>query len=222
MKPTRLDELSDGIFAIVMTILVFEIKAPELAISSNVLELWVALKNMLPSFFSYILGFSLLFTYWRAHHFFVSVYAKNINVRLTNINAFFFMLVGLVPFSTSLLGKYSENQLAIIIFGLNTILIGLCLYWMRNYVLHSDYLRNGEISKHDLHGSTIRTLVPVFFAIFAILLSFVDNKLSLGLFTFAVLFNFSQTSTAFFNKVLNSIFKIFYGPDKKTYFSEEV
>ncbi len=218
MKPARLDELSDGIFAIVMTILVFEIKTPDLGIGASNMDLWIYIKNMLPSFFSYALGFAMLFTYWRAHHFFVSVYAKNINVRLTNINALFFLLVGLVPFSTSLLGRYSENQLAIIIFGLNTILIGLCLYWMRNYVLHSEYLKNGEISKHDLHGSTIRTLVPVISAVLAILLCFINAKFSLTLFTLAVLFNFSQTSTTFFNKFLKVLFKIFYGEDKKGYF----
>jgi len=200
MKHTRLDQLSDGIFAIVMTILVFEIKAPIIATTSSSLDLYIAIKAMTPIFLSYLLSFSLLFTYWRAHHFFVSVYAKNIDTNLTNLNALFFLFVALVPFTTSLLGDYSENQLAVIIFGINTIIIGLCLFFIRSYVFKSDHIHNIEVTREEIHRGTIRIFVPVLFAFLAILLSFVNTKLSLGLFTAAVLFNFSHTSTRIINK----------------------
>src|ERR1035437_3885826 len=123
MKPTRLEQLSDGIFAIVMTLIVFEIKVPPAVLPINNMELWFAIKNLAPALASYALSFILLFTYWRAHHFFISVYAKNIDMKLTNINALFFMLIALVPFSSSLLGNFYENELAIAIFGLHIILI---------------------------------------------------------------------------------------------------
>ncbi|HEV7424136.1 MAG TPA: TMEM175 family protein [Candidatus Paceibacterota bacterium] len=200
MKPARLEQLADGIFAIVMTILVFEIKVPTLLESSNTLELASVMKTILPIFLSYLLSFSLLFTYWRAHHFFVSVYAKNIDRNLTNINAIFFLFLGLVPFSTSLLGRYSDNQLAIIIFGIHAIIIGLCLFWIRGYVFKSDHIKNIEVSQEEIHRGTIRIFVPMLFAFLAILLSFVNKNLSLWLFTAAVLFNFSHTSTAIINK----------------------
>jgi uncharacterized membrane protein len=200
-----LDQLADGIFAIVMTILVFEIKAPNLGEPTNVLALWEALRQMLPIFLSYLLSFSLLFTYWRAHHFFVSVYAKNIDTHLTNLNALFFLFVALVPFSTSLLGRYNDNELAVIIFGIHTIIIGLCLFWIRSYVLNSEHIKNIEVSKYEIHRGTIRIFVPVISAILAILLSFVNKNLSLGLFTFAVLFNFSHTSTKFINKFFGRV-----------------
>src|SRR3989344_3222672 len=102
MSHTRLDQLSDGIFAIVMTILVFEIKVPEIWGPIDNSGLWTEIKLLLPLFLSYVLSFALLFTYWRAHHFFISIYAKNVDSVLTNINALFFMLVSLVPFSSSL------------------------------------------------------------------------------------------------------------------------
>ena len=221
MKPARLEQLSDGIFAIVMTILVFEIRVPEFASHVSNTQLWFSIKQIIPSLFSYILSFSMLFTYWRAHHFFVSVYAKNIDVRLVNINALFFLLVGLTPFSASLLGKHTENQVSIIIFGINTILIGLCLYWMRNYVLKSEHIKNIEVSRREINHGTIRTLIPVFSAILAIALSFVSTKISLLLFTFAVLFNFSETSTTFFNKFAKGIYIIFYGTKNKNLYSYE-
>jgi len=198
MNGTRLNSLSDGIFAIVMTIIVFEIKIPVLSVNPSNSDIWVALQNMAPLFLTYILSFTLLFTYWKAHNFFISVYAKNIDTKLTNINILFFMLISLIPFSTNLLGKFSKNELAITIFGLHIIFIGLTLYWMRRYVLYSDHIKNPEISEREIHGSTIRTLVPVFFATIAIPLSFISTPLSLSLFTLAVVFNLSSYSTKLF------------------------
>lgn len=200
MKANRLEQLSDGIFAIVMTILVFEIKAPILNNPTSSMELWLSMQAIIPTFLSYLLSFALLFTYWRAHHFFVSVYAKNIDNALTNWNALFFLFVALIPFSTSLLGKYSENQLSIVIFGLHTMIIGWCLFSIRGYVFKSEHIKNIEVTKEEIHRGTIRIFVPIFFAFLAILLSFVDKKWSLGLFTAAVIFNFSHTSTRIINR----------------------
>jgi uncharacterized membrane protein len=202
MNHQRLDQLSDGIFAIVMTILVFEIHFPQFTGVETNLGIWQELKDLVPPLLSYILSFSLLFTYWRAHHFFVTVYAKNVDLRLTNINALFFMLVSLVPFSTSLLGRYPENEISVWVFGVHVILIGLVLYWMRHYVFYSDTIKNPEIPHREVQGSTIRTLAPVFFALAAIAISFYDMKASIALFTLAVIFNFSSTSTRLFAKML--------------------
>src|SRR3989338_11087464 len=141
MKPNRLEQLSDGIFAIVMTILVFELRFPELGPLATNNDIQRALVEMAPLFLTYLLSFSMLFTYWRAHHFFISVYAKNIDMTLTNINAFFFLFVGLVPFSTALLGRQNDLELPIVIFSLNTIFIGLCLYYMRRYVFYSEHIK---------------------------------------------------------------------------------
>ena len=127
MSHTRLDQLSDGIFAIVMTILVFQIELPDIWGPVDNLTLWSEIEKLLPVFLSYILSFALLFTYWRAHHFFVSIYAKNVDSMLININAIFFMLISLVPFSASIIGEFRQNELAVILFGIHIILIGLTL-----------------------------------------------------------------------------------------------
>ena len=207
MNHTRLDQLSDGIFAIVMTVLVFQIELPAIWGPVGNLELWSEIKKLLPLLLSYILSFSLLFTYWRAHHFFISIYAKNVDSTLININALFFMLISLVPFSASILGQYGKNELSVAIFGAHIILIGLTLYWMRRYVIYSPHIQNPEISAREIRGSTIRTLAPVIFALVAIPLSFINIKLSLTLFTLAVIFNLSSYSTRFFEKFSNGVEK---------------
>ncbi|MBP9712023.1 MAG: DUF1211 domain-containing protein [Candidatus Pacebacteria bacterium] len=220
MSHTRLDQLSDGIFAIVMTILVFEIKVPAIWGPISNIDLWLHVQTLLPVFLSYTLSFALLFTYWRAHHFFVSIYAKNIDSRLTNINAVFFMLVSLVPFSANILGQFPHNELSVIIFGVHILLIGMTLYWMRRYVLFSDHIKNPEITHREIRGSTIRTLVPVVFALIAMPLSFYSISLSLTLFTLAVIFNLSSASTKLFLKSMKTIHGIFFRHDKHGYFAD--
>ena len=220
MKHTRLDQLSDGIFAIVMTIIVFEIRVPVIWGPIDNMGLWLEIKKLLPVFLSYVLSFALLFTYWRAHHFFVSIYAKNVDPMLTNINALFFMLVSLVPFSSSFLGQYTRNELSIIIFSVHTILIGLTLYWMRRYVLYSEHIQNPEITKREIRGSTIRTLVPVVFALIAIPLSFYSIEFSLVLLTLGIIFNLSSSSTKLFESFMKNLHSFFFGADTKGHFAD--
>ncbi|MFA5778002.1 MAG: TMEM175 family protein [Candidatus Paceibacterota bacterium] len=220
MNHTRLDQLSDGIFAIVMTILVFEINIPTIWGPVDNTTLYFEIKKLLPVFLSYVLSFTLLFTYWRAHHFFVSIYAKNLDSILTNINALFFMLISLVPFSANILGQYNKNELSVIIFSIHTILIGLTLYWMRRYVLYSPHIKNPEITKREIRGSTIRTLAPVFCALVAIPFSFYSIKLAIILLTLAVIFNLSSYSTRLFEGILKKLHHLFFGEDTKGHFAD--
>jgi uncharacterized membrane protein len=155
---------------------------------------------MTPLFLSYILAFSMLFNYWRAHHFFMSVYATNLDMNLTSINAIFFLFVSLVPFTTSLLGRNSQLEFPIIIFSLNVIMIGLTLYVMRNYIFNSPHIKNIEVSHAEMMRGTIRTFVPILFALLAIPLCFYSKQLALTLLTLAIIFNFSHTSTSLFKK----------------------
>lgn len=201
MKPSRLDNLADGIFAIVMTILVLQIRVPEISGPAANAKVWGSLLEIKPLFMSYLLSFALLFTYWRAHHYFTSVFAKNIDIRLTNINALFLALVALVPFSAQLLGAYSHTQIAIFVYGLHIILLGLTLWWMRDHVIKSKYIENNEITERDLRHSTIRLAVPIICSIIAILLSFINTTLSLALYTFAIAFNLLPQSASFFGRL---------------------
>jgi len=87
---SRLDILADGIFAIVMTILVFEIRVPNIFMptESDMVSMLISLR---PLFLSYILSFTALFTYWRGYHSIVSDFAKSSHVNFQNLAAIFLM-----------------------------------------------------------------------------------------------------------------------------------
>ncbi|KKQ87925.1 MAG: hypothetical protein UT09_C0007G0008 [Parcubacteria group bacterium GW2011_GWF2_38_8] len=195
MKQARLDQLADGIFAIVMTILVFEIRIPDSIGMASENILFQSLMSMFPVFLSYLLSFSLLFTYWRSHHFIESVLAKNIDTRFSNINAVFFFFVALVPFSSHFLGKYSYSKTAIIFFALNIIFIGITLFVMRQYAIKSSTIENIPFTRTENEHANMRILFPVGASVVAILIAFFSSTLAILLFTLAILFNLLEKST---------------------------
>lgn len=197
MKQQRLDQLSDGIFAIVMTVLIFEIRVPEFFGLTSDSALINSLLNMYPVLLSYVLSFSLLFTYWRSHHLIASVFAKNIDIPFSNINGFFLFFVALVPFSSHFLGKYIDSKVAIAFFAINIILMGLSLYRMRRYAIKSNTIENMPFTKTENEHAMAHILVPVITAIIAIAVSFLSTEIAIFFFTIAILFNLSKNGTKY-------------------------
>lgn len=207
MKQQRLDGLADGIFSIVMTLLAIELHVPIYKFLPADSELVDALLKMYPIFISLVLSFALLFTYWRAHHFISSVYAKNLTVGLANINAVFFFCITLVPFTAHFLGTYPKSQVSVMVYGLNVITIGFSLYFMRRHVETNPEIETTVITKADRRSGYIRILFPVFSAAIAILVSYWNTDLSIFLFTLAIIFNLLPASSNTVHKWLDMIFK---------------
>ncbi len=206
MKQQRLDGLADGIFAIVMTLLAYELKAPVVVGVLSDKTLWDAILLQIPVLVSFILSFTLLFTYWRAHHFLASVYSKTLTVGLANYNAVFFFFITLVPFSARLLGEFSTTHVAIAIYGFNVIAIGVALFLMRYHIETSPVIETIVITKADRRSGYIRILFPVFSAVVAILLSFWNPSFSMALFTVAIVFNILPASTNVIHRLLDKMF----------------
>ena len=197
MKQSRLDQLSDGIFAIVMTILVFEIRVPIFVGVVSEQTLINSLFALSPLLLSYLLSFSLLFTYWRSHHIIASVLAKNIDVQFTNLSGIFLFLVALVPFSSHFLGNYIGSKTAVIFFAINIILIGITLFNMRQYAIKSETIENTPFTKVENEHANMHILFPVISAIVAIIVAFYSTEVAIFLFTIAILFNLSKNGTKY-------------------------
>ncbi len=210
MMQHRLEALADSIFAIVMTLLVFEIRVPEYAGVVSDSKLLDSVINIYPLFLSYLLSFSLLFTYWRSHHYIASVLAKGMDIQLSNLSALFFFFIALVPFSSHLLGTYHYNETAIIVFAVNIVLIGLSLYAMRRYVIRSSAIENTPFTKTENEHANMRILLPVVVAIIAVGVSFWQKNTALVFFTIAILFNLSSSST----RLMFSIIDLFRNKNK--------
>ena len=132
MTKNRLETCSDGVFAIVITLLVLDIKLPEV----NALGLIQALKESLPRIAAYVLSFAIIGLYWISHLRSFELIAK-VDGAVFWINLLLLLLVSFIPFPTALLGRYPNEALPIVIYGLtliacNAVGLGLMAYLLRH------------------------------------------------------------------------------------------
>ncbi len=205
MKQSRFDNFSDGIFAIILTLLAFELRVPTLSGIVSEQQIILALIDISPVIVSFILSFALIYTYWRAHHFIATVYAKNIDRRLTSINAFFFFFICLIPFSTRLLGEYGYTETAIWVYGLNIAFISLSLIWMRWHVFSSGNIDHARVSEEELKRGHLRLLLPLIAVVIAIAVSYINTRYSFAFFVFAILFNIVPGSMSVATHVIETV-----------------
>jgi uncharacterized membrane protein len=128
--PNRLEALADGVFAIVMTLLVLEISVPLVTGTSANTELTQKIVEMWPKFLAYGVSFLVLGVVWINHHLMFH-HIRRADNKLVWINIIMLMFVALVPFSTSLLGEYGQMQTAVVVYGANillTLIMGFALW----------------------------------------------------------------------------------------------
>jgi uncharacterized membrane protein len=128
----RIEALSDGIFAIVMTLLILEIHVPKLPPNAPNVEVTPALIALWPKFVSYLVTFVSLGFFWIGHHIMYHAIRRTDRILLW-LNIFFFMFVSLLPFSTSVLNAFSEAFIAPLLFGANLAIIGWMLFFQWSY-----------------------------------------------------------------------------------------
>jgi uncharacterized membrane protein len=203
MKQSRLEALTDGIFAIVMTLLVIDIKVPMLSVANSNIEALHALQGLIPVFLSYILSFALLYTYWRGHHYTITTYIKNVDFKLTSINGVFFFFISLIPFSAHFLGEYPESQIAVWFYSVHIITLGFVLMIMRRHIKHSSFIEKIEIPAKNQRNIIIRNAVPVVCSFLAIIFCFYSTRLSIIILTAALLFNLHPRTTDLIHQVWN-------------------
>jgi uncharacterized membrane protein len=129
----RIEALSDGIFAIVMTLLILELHVPKLPATAANVEVMAALFGLWPKFVSYLVAFVSLGVFWIAHH--IMYHAiRRADRTLLWLNIVFFMFVSLLPFSTSVLNAFPRALITPFLFGANLALVGWLLFFQWRYV----------------------------------------------------------------------------------------
>lgn len=191
LSKKRVEFLTDGIFAVVMTLLVLEISIPQISSSHDdatidsaaaETELLKGLFDLWPKLLSFGISFIILAIYWLAHHrqFY---YIKHVNRTLIWINFMFLMATCLLPFSASLLGEYNQQQISIFVFGANSIMIASLLSIQWWYALsHYSTLVHENLDPVTKTSSLRRLLLGIIVYLIAIGISFVDIQLSVYFF----------------------------------------
>jgi uncharacterized membrane protein len=132
ISKSRIEALSDGIFAIVMTLLILELRVPSLAASAANVDVVSALVALWPNFANYFVTFVSLGVFWVAHHVMYHSVRRADRILLW-LNLFFFMFISLLPFSTSLLNAFPRALAAPFLFGANLAVVGWLLFFQWLY-----------------------------------------------------------------------------------------
>lgn len=182
MPVGRMEALTDGVLAIVMTLLILLIEPPAAGLSDE--RLHQVLLEDWHMFISYLISFVLLCLYWWRHHILFHYLNRSDGV-LTVLNLLFLFCTALIPFPTALLVEYfgtPDAEIAVLIFGgVNLVCVGVLasmwLYATRRQRLVKDTL--GAVATRRLLESTIASLVVY---VVAIITSFFSPTTALFLF----------------------------------------
>lgn len=137
IDPGRLVGLTDGIFGMVMTLLVFAIALPELKIFTYT-DFTTFIWTLLPTIGVTIVSFILISSFWVYHHEFIKV--RTLNIPYLWINICFLICISFIPFTTSLIGNYSHFFLSEALFGLNIFLTSIFFLLMYFYAYKRNFL----------------------------------------------------------------------------------
>lgn len=136
MQKNRLEAFSDGVLAIVITIMVLELKVPH---GSDL----HALTPLIPVFLSYILSFLYIGIYWNNHHHLLHA-TRHINGRVLWANLHLLFWLSLLPFSTGWMGENHFNALPTAIYGINLAACAVA-YWLLVHTITSAEKENNTL-----------------------------------------------------------------------------
>ena len=161
IDPSRLMGLTDGIFGMVMTLLVFGIALPEMFIA-NYSDFITFISTLAPTIGVTIISFVLISSFWIYHHEFIKV--DNLNIPYLWLNIFFLICISFIPFTTSLIGNYSHFFLSEALFGLNIFLTLLVFFLMYHYADHRKFLEKApskEEKRYVMHTFLMMMILTV-------------------------------------------------------------
>lgn len=175
----RIEALSDGLFAIAMTLLVFDLKDPVGNVVQSNVALLVSLKSLLPKLLTYLLSFMTLGIFWMGHSTQFNYMAKY-DRNLSWYSLFFLLFVSLIPFTTNILSNHITNEVSIGIYWLNIFALGIMLHIHWHYAFKHNYLALPD-SERDLIDKAVRKRLITAQSLYAsgALLCFISPYLSI-------------------------------------------
>jgi uncharacterized membrane protein len=129
MNKSRLEAFSDGVIAIIITIMALELKVPH---GSD----WNSLLPLLPVFFCYILSFSYVAIYWNNHHHLFQV-VRNVNGKILLANVHLLFWLSLIPFVTAWSGENSFALVPVVLYGVVLFMAALAYFILTQSLLRA-------------------------------------------------------------------------------------
>jgi len=171
MGKDRLAAFSDGVIAIIITIMVLELKVPHGAD-------WQALIGLVPHFISYVLSFVYLAIYWNNHHHLLHTVTR-VDGLILWVNSLLLFCLSLIPISTAWMGENPLAPVPTAVYGAVLLMPAIAYYLLQKAIMRKQ-------GSHSLLasalGSDVKGKISPFLYVAAIALAFVDPVLSILLY----------------------------------------
>jgi uncharacterized membrane protein len=177
MEKDRLIAFSDGVLAVVITIMVLELRAPHD-------QSLAALAGAAPTFLAYVLSFIYVGIYWNNHHHLFAL-VKQVSGAVLWANLHLLFWLSLIPFTTSWLGEHPAAAGPAAVYGLSLLAPAIAYYLLQTLLIRGEGRAASELATalgRDLKGK----LSPVFYLI-GIALSFVSPYVAEGFYVLVAL-----------------------------------
>ena len=176
MEKDRLAAFSDGVIAIIITIMVLELKVPHGAS-------WRDLAGILPVFLSYVLSFVYVAIYWNNHHHLLYA-ASKVDGLILWANTHLLFWLSLVPFATAWMGENNFASLPTAVYGVSLLMPAIAYYLLQKAILHKEG-PNSTLSR--ALGKDVKGKLSPLLYLAAILLSFINPMISGAIYVFIAL-----------------------------------
>ena len=176
MNKNRLEAFSDGVLAIILTIMVLEIKVPEGAD-------FYTLQKLIPVFISYILSFIYIGIYWNNHHHMLHSMTK-VNGKILWANLHLLFWLSLVPFTTGWIGENHFAKIPMALYGFTLLMAGTAYFILQNIIIKSQ--GKNSILKKAIGKDFKGTSSPIFYII-GIVFSFYNEWIAGAVYIFVAL-----------------------------------
>jgi len=152
----RLAGLSDGIFAVSMTLLVLDLRVPAVEAIHSERDLWHALAALSPRILIFLMSVMTNGIFWVGQQTQLNQFARA-DRNLAWIHIAFLCSITLTPFTTSLLAEFIHYRTALLVYWFNILLLGMMLYWSWSYATRARLLADDVPA--ETHSAVVRRIV---------------------------------------------------------------
>ena len=150
---------SDGIFAIAITLLVLEIRLPEIPLQDIDAVFMQNLVSISPAIFGFTFSFFIIASYWLSYHR-IFHFIRAVDRPLIALNILFLFFIALMPFPTSLFGMYGAQRSVLIFYDVNIAISSVLIFMMWNHASSLHRLIDKELDPSFIRFLSVRTCIP--------------------------------------------------------------
>ncbi len=169
MNKERLTAFSDGVIAIIITIMVLELKVPHGAS-------FAALAELLPVFLSYVLSFIFVGIYWNNHHHLLHA-ARKVNGAILWANTHLLFWLSLIPFATGWMGENHFAELPVALYGVSMLMPAVAYFTLQGCIVRAN---GADRTLADALGRDVKGKFSFLLVVVGIALAFVHPWLACG------------------------------------------